>query len=351
MIVQNIYEENLFDMCYDIYMGKVEDIYGNTPDIPEYEYGFTWDKEAFRKNCYQDREFMEELLEKYPCYHRMWCNGHVKEDVGELEDISGDLIHIRSVETNDFHFEHVFDESGRRVWKFLGFGTAKAGAERLECLIATRYIAYVYPSTTKLEGEYSLQIEYDGTKSDLVQKMRQEIESLNTEEDFRYYVGSRFEGLKRYKMETSKELISEIEKVHSVFRQAVSCMENSLKDKSSGLPEISEEDLQHALYEIYKEEWLQRISVAERLAIRREYEVGKLGGWNEEETFEEYLFNNNGYQGKLYASFEDFLRTDYRDRHYVLRLFRLGLFEDEDTGFMVEAYDYYQKQYRPNYCA
>ena len=73
-------------------------------------------------------------------------------------------------------------------------------------------------------------------------------------------------------------------------------------------------DIQKLAYELYKVDWMQRIS-AERQkdALRNYYEED----WTC--TFKEYL-EDQGYSGELYVCFGEFLNAEYQDKEYIKEL-------------------------------
>lgn len=84
---------------------------------------------------------------------------------------------------------------------------------------------------------------------------------------------------------------------------------------------ISEEQLQNALYELYKADWvLNHVPQFEQYEVRREYEFGVLFG-EVEGSFDDYIFEN-GYHGNVYACFDEFLDAEYLDREYMQSLVR-----------------------------
>ena len=72
-------------------------------------------------------------------------------------------------------------------------------------------------------------------------------------------------------------------------------------------------------YELYKLEWMRRISV--------ERQKDAMKNWYQETDesersyykFEDFV-NDNGYDGELYVCFSEFLGAEYRDKEYIRAL-------------------------------
>lgn len=64
-------------------------------------------------------------------------------------------------------------------------------------------------------------------------------------------------------------------------------------------------------YRLYKIDWLERIGTERRLEVLRDYfEEG------EGEPYSEY-FDERGYQGEIYAGYEEFLDNEFKDEEYM----------------------------------
>lgn len=72
------------------------------------------------------------------------------------------------------------------------------------------------------------------------------------------------------------------------------------------------------IYELYKTDWLRRISPERKMnAIKDYYEY--LDSEHDNPSFEDYI-NEFGYDGEIYACFEEFLDSEYKDENYIKSL-------------------------------
>ena len=70
-------------------------------------------------------------------------------------------------------------------------------------------------------------------------------------------------------------------------------------------------------YELYKIDWeTTHISTERKLAAYREYVYTKLVDYDDNYTFEDWLFDN-GYDGDIYVCFDEFLGAEYQDEEYM----------------------------------
>lgn len=74
-------------------------------------------------------------------------------------------------------------------------------------------------------------------------------------------------------------------------------------------------------YELYKADWMRRITTEQQMKVLRNYFMSNIGQLLKNYSVEEYLMNNNGYNGELYASFDEFLENEYLDEEYMRSLF------------------------------
>lgn len=95
------------------------------------------------------------------------------------------------------------------------------------------------------------------------------------------------------------------------------------------------------LYELYKIDWMRRISPDDLIDARRDYYEG---GYPETHTFDEYL-EEFGFDSQIYACFDEFFENELRDTEYMLNL--IGTSEklkdfylkmSKDLGFEEEKY-------------
>ena len=73
-------------------------------------------------------------------------------------------------------------------------------------------------------------------------------------------------------------------------------------------------------YELYKMDWMRRISCGIQMDTLKDYYQETTKEDREVYTFEDYIFEF-GYQGRLYACYNEFLRTEYLDESYMRSLF------------------------------
>lgn len=97
---------------------------------------------------------------------------------------------------------------------------------------------------------------------------------------------------------------------------------------------ITEDKLKEIAYELYKIDWERdHISTEWKLATYRLYELEFLE-YDFRETFDEWLFEQ-GYDGEIYACFDEFIVYEYQDYEYMKYLLGNSVF--------LKAYEEYQK--------
>lgn len=73
-------------------------------------------------------------------------------------------------------------------------------------------------------------------------------------------------------------------------------------------------------YELYKQDWLNiHISPERLLKAKRDFAVDCIENNNNETVFEEWI-EEYGFNGEIYACFEEFLVCEYEDEQYMIRL-------------------------------
>lgn len=81
-------------------------------------------------------------------------------------------------------------------------------------------------------------------------------------------------------------------------------------------------------YELYKTDWMSRISTERRLNALRDYYLNVVTETRYSYTFEEWI-NEQGYDGELYVCFGEFLRTEYlEEEHMKALLIDLSLYKE-----------------------
>lgn len=87
-------------------------------------------------------------------------------------------------------------------------------------------------------------------------------------------------------------------------------------------------DIQILAYTLYKIDWLRRIS-HDRIAdlVKNYYEEQKDCSFDDW-TIEDY-FNECGFNGEMYACFDEFIDTEYRDKEYMQKLLDNSALYDE----------------------
>ena len=73
-------------------------------------------------------------------------------------------------------------------------------------------------------------------------------------------------------------------------------------------------------YELYKVDWQRRISADRQMDLLKDYYDYTLASGEEDYAYEDYLFDN-GYNGELYVSFDEFEENEYQDQEYMETLF------------------------------
>lgn len=73
----------------------------------------------------------------------------------------------------------------------------------------------------------------------------------------------------------------------------------------------------HLAYELYKLDWMRRISSDRRMDALKDYYDGLVD--EDEYTFDDYI-EEFGYNGELYACFEEFYTNEYFDKFYMKQL-------------------------------
>lgn len=88
-------------------------------------------------------------------------------------------------------------------------------------------------------------------------------------------------------------------------------------------------NIKELCYELYKEDWKVLFSVS-RIAEQRyliDYYLYVLSE-SDDITYEEYI-KEYGYSGNLYACYNEFLDTEYKDEEYMLALLRNKVLQEE----------------------
>ena len=99
-------------------------------------------------------------------------------------------------------------------------------------------------------------------------------------------------------------------------------------------------DIQKALYETYKTYWMRNhISIDQIIKTINEFQQSRFD--DEYENLEDFIADN-GYDGQLYASFNEFLNNEYLDTDYMLSLIendtvREAYLEDVKDGKIEKA--------------
>lgn len=71
-------------------------------------------------------------------------------------------------------------------------------------------------------------------------------------------------------------------------------------------------NLRKYAYELYKTEWINRISTERQLDVIRSYIKERISdGFDVNENFEEYL-NERGFDGELYCCYDEFIESEYK---------------------------------------
>ena len=73
-------------------------------------------------------------------------------------------------------------------------------------------------------------------------------------------------------------------------------------------------------YELYKMDWMRRISCGIQMEVLKEYYQKTTEEDREVYTFEDYVLEY-GYSGQLYVGFNEFLRAEYLDEFYMKSIF------------------------------
>lgn len=73
----------------------------------------------------------------------------------------------------------------------------------------------------------------------------------------------------------------------------------------------------HLAYELYKLDWMRRISSDRRMDALKDYYDGLVD--EDEYTFDDYI-EEFGYNGELYVCFEEFYTNEYLDKLYMKQL-------------------------------
>ena len=73
-------------------------------------------------------------------------------------------------------------------------------------------------------------------------------------------------------------------------------------------------------YELYKMDWMRRISCDIQMDTLKDYYQETTEEDREIYTFEDYVLEF-GYQGRLYACYEEFLEEEYLDESYIRSIF------------------------------
>ena len=89
--------------------------------------------------------------------------------------------------------------------------------------------------------------------------------------------------------------------------------------------------LKETAYQLYIDDWMHRISTERQLDARRDfYEMQKE---NPDLCFDDYIFHY-GYDGEIYACFDEFLDAEWRDEEYMEALLSELMYKE----YLEEAY-------------
>lgn len=78
-------------------------------------------------------------------------------------------------------------------------------------------------------------------------------------------------------------------------------------------------------YELYKVDWMSRISTERQLTAMREYY--KMTLWDDFIPFKYYI-SDRGYDGEIYACFDEFLECEFKDKEYMRNLLTDELYDE-----------------------
>lgn len=98
-------------------------------------------------------------------------------------------------------------------------------------------------------------------------------------------------------------------------------------------------------YELYKTDWMQRISADRQMDAWKNYYQDWDGRDNEACNFHDDYLSQNGYDGELYVSYDEFLESEYTDEEYIRQLLdNEELFEEyknsRPSAVLLEAYEH-----------
>ncbi len=120
-----------------------------------------------------------------------------------------------------------------------------------------------------------------------------------------------------------------------------------LAEKAADRGFIDAMRLHTTLYALYQEDWMYRhITPEERRDVYKQYKVSNMLE-RVYDSFEEYLLDNNGFHGELYACFDEFLDCEYEDRDYMEKLVSGSGISKEETEQIMASYDYYDEMEMP----
>ncbi len=108
--------------------------------------------------------------------------------------------------------------------------------------------------------------------------------------------------------------------------------------------EMDELTLQTTLYEIYRENWMSNnVSAKERAEIFTKYKLINAVD-RVYESFDDYLWENGGFNGSLYVCFGEFLDAEYLDREFISGLIDNAHLEEDIAETILAAYDLYENE-------
>lgn len=88
--------------------------------------------------------------------------------------------------------------------------------------------------------------------------------------------------------------------------------------KAEEAPYTDRSEFENLAYELYKKDWTEsHIDRDEAWAKFLEYQKEKLYGMEDGMSFDEWLYENDGYDGVLFACKEEFLESEYLDKEYM----------------------------------
>ena len=78
--------------------------------------------------------------------------------------------------------------------------------------------------------------------------------------------------------------------------------------------------LRENIYELYKIDWMQRISAESQKDVVRQYMVDVIEYGDDSGTLEDFIFERGYNEGSIYVCFDEFLGAEYQDKEYIKEL-------------------------------